>query len=84
MTQEELEIIRLKLRAEVREIALQELVRAAAAQPSAMQSLQAWASRVRAQAGLQTIQGEHSATSDLLAAEYQQALREMFDGLGLG
>lgn len=83
MNEAELTLYRLQVRIEVRDYLLQALLKTLRALPGAEQPLLAWASQVRAQSALQTVSGVTAAYSDLAAAEYQEALRELFDGLGL-
>ena len=83
MTEAELMLYRLQLRIQVRDFAVQTLVRSLQSLPGGHQSLAEWANRVRSSAKEQTVPGVHAAMSDLGAAEYQEAIRELFDGLGL-
>lgn len=83
MTESELTVLRLQMRSLVRELALQVLVKSLKGTSGGEQHLCDWASRVRAEAAKQTVPKAGAAQSDLLAAEYQEALREMFDELGL-
>ena len=83
MTEDEYIVYGLRVRITVRDLALGQLVAAVAALPGGRPSLVAWASQVRARSQGQTIPGLDPAESDLVAAEYQEALQELFDGLGL-
>jgi len=83
MDEAELELYRLRVRIEVRDMALQVLVSSLRAIPGAEPPLLSWARQVREKAQSQTVPGTDAAMSDLASAEYQEALRELFDGLGL-
>lgn len=83
MTEEQLTLYRLKLQVGIRDVALGEITRAVAAMPGGRLALVDWANRVRTAAQTQTVPGVSAAMSDLAAAEYQEALKEMLDGLGV-
>lgn len=83
MTEHEMAMLRLNIRITVRDVALEKLVGLAKSLPNGAQFLHGWASQVQSQAALQTIPGLDASMSDLLVAEYQEALKELFDEMGV-
>lgn len=81
MTEDQLKILRLETRIFVRDEALKRLVAVVRALPNGEQSIQAWSSRVQQMGKGLTLEFASAAMSDMLAAEYQEALKEMFDAL---
>ena len=79
MTPDELKFTRLEMRVRALQVLLQSVVRGLAqGQP---QALQAWKKSALEIAARKTIPGIHPAESDMLVAEFQEALRDLFDGL---
>lgn len=83
MTKEELDIVRLKMQILARDTALQALVAAVSRLPTGPQFLREWGSLALRRAESQTVPGVDAAYSELLAAEYQEAMQALIDGFGL-
>lgn len=81
MTKDELLIHQIQIKVYVHRMAVEQMWKVLIALPGAEQPLRNWAMSVIEKASSQYVRGVHPAISDMTAQEYQEALREMFDGL---
>lgn len=81
MTQDELTIFRLQMDLDVHRQVIHQLVKAVGIATGEPQLLLAMESQLTAKSKPLTFPNLHPAKSDLIAAEYQEAVRRFFDGM---
>ncbi|OYT93399.1 MAG: hypothetical protein CFE43_03915 [Burkholderiales bacterium PBB3] len=85
MTEQELEIVRLKLRLEVQQVLVRGLYIALAnSSPSAAQAFRESFSKLRLEHSKIVLEGVKDGYSDLIAAEYQDALEDYLSNIERG